>query len=91
MAALWFAREGLDATNGFAAYQFPIQTIVSELGGKRNFLNRRRQIALAGARTKNGEPHVITLSTPALNIIESASVGAFVKQPQDELLRPFST
>ena len=33
MAALWFAREGLDATKGFAAYQFPIQTIVSKLGG----------------------------------------------------------
>jgi hypothetical protein len=37
MAALWFAREGPDATKGFAAYQLPIQTIVSKLGGKRNF------------------------------------------------------
>jgi hypothetical protein len=37
VAALWFAREGPDATRGFVAYEFPIQTLVSKLGGKRNF------------------------------------------------------
>jgi hypothetical protein len=37
MAVLWFAREALHSTTGFAAYQLPIQTIVAKLGGERNF------------------------------------------------------
>jgi hypothetical protein len=37
MAVLWFAREGPDATRGFPAFDFPIETIASKLGGKRNF------------------------------------------------------
>jgi hypothetical protein len=38
MAVLWFAREeGPDSARGLAAYEFPIQTIISKMGGTRNF------------------------------------------------------
>jgi hypothetical protein len=32
MAVLWFAREGIDSTSGFAAYELPIQDIATKLG-----------------------------------------------------------
>jgi hypothetical protein len=37
MAVLWFAREAIESTRGFAAYELPIDTIAAKLGGKRNF------------------------------------------------------
>ena len=37
MAVLWFAREGIDSTSGFAAYELPIQDIAAKLGRERNF------------------------------------------------------
>ena len=37
MAVLWFAREGIDSTSGFAAYDLPIQSIAAKLGKERNF------------------------------------------------------
>jgi hypothetical protein len=37
MAILWFAREGIDSTSGFAAYELPIQNIAAKLGKERNF------------------------------------------------------
>ena len=37
MAILWFAREGIDSTSGFAAYDLPIQNIAAKLGKERNF------------------------------------------------------
>jgi len=37
MGVLWFAREGIDSTIGFAAYDLPLKTIVMNLGGERNF------------------------------------------------------
>jgi hypothetical protein len=37
MAVLWFAREGIDSTSGFAAYELPIQNIAAKLGKERNF------------------------------------------------------
>ena len=37
MGVLWFAREGIDSTIGFAAYDLPLKTIVTNLGGERNF------------------------------------------------------
>jgi hypothetical protein len=37
VAALWFARQGPDNTKGVVAYEFPIETFVSKLGGKRIF------------------------------------------------------
>jgi hypothetical protein len=36
MAVLWFAREGIDSTIGFAAYDLPLKTIITNLGGERN-------------------------------------------------------
>ena len=37
MGVLWFAREGIDSTIGFAAYDLPLKTIVTNLGGERAF------------------------------------------------------
>jgi hypothetical protein len=37
MAILWFAREGIDSTSGFAAYELPIENISAKLGKGRNF------------------------------------------------------
>jgi len=37
MGVLWFAREGIDSTNGFAAYELPIHTMADKLGAKCNF------------------------------------------------------
>jgi len=37
MGVLWFARQGLDSTSGFAAYELPIHTIAAKLGGERKF------------------------------------------------------
>jgi hypothetical protein len=37
MAVLWFAREGIDSTTGFAAYELPIEDIAAKLGKERNF------------------------------------------------------
>ena len=37
MAVLWFAREGMDSTSGFAAYELPIENIAAKLGKERNF------------------------------------------------------
>ena len=37
MAVVWFAREGIDSTTGFAAYELPIQNIAAKLGRERNF------------------------------------------------------
>jgi hypothetical protein len=37
MAVLWFAREGIESTTGFAAYDLPLKTVVTNLGGERNF------------------------------------------------------
>jgi hypothetical protein len=37
MAVLWFAREGIGSTSGFAAYQLPIENIAAKLGRERNF------------------------------------------------------
>jgi hypothetical protein len=37
MAVLWFAREGIGSTSGFAAYQLPIENIAAKLGKERNF------------------------------------------------------
>src|SRR5262245_8940242 len=37
MAVLWFAREGIESATGFAAYDLPLKTIVTNLGGERNF------------------------------------------------------
>jgi hypothetical protein len=37
MAVLWFAREAIDATSGFAAYELPIENIAAKLGTARNF------------------------------------------------------
>jgi hypothetical protein len=37
MAVLWFAREGIESTTGFAAYNLPLKIIVSNLGGESNF------------------------------------------------------
>jgi hypothetical protein len=37
MAVLWFAREGIDSTSGFAAYELPIANIAAKLGNERNF------------------------------------------------------
>ena len=37
MGVLWFAREGIDSAIGFAAYDLPLKTIVTNLGGERNF------------------------------------------------------
>jgi len=65
MAMLWFAREGLEATRGFAAFQFPIQTIVSKLGGKRNFrfLSRldRPPITVLGRSTHEVDYRLVVL------------------------------
>lgn len=37
MGVLWFARQGIDSTSGFAAYELPIHTIAAKLGGERRF------------------------------------------------------
>jgi hypothetical protein len=37
MGVLWFARQGIDSTSGFAAYELPIDIVAANLGGKRNF------------------------------------------------------
>ena len=37
MAVLWFAREGIGSTSGFAAYELPIQNLAAKLGRKVNF------------------------------------------------------
>jgi hypothetical protein len=37
MAVLWFAREAIESTRGFAAYELPIDTLTAKLGGERNF------------------------------------------------------
>jgi hypothetical protein len=37
MGVLWFARQGMDSTTGFAAYELPIDTMAAKLGGKGNF------------------------------------------------------
>jgi hypothetical protein len=37
MGVLWFARQGMDSTTGFAAYELPIDTMAAKLGGKDNF------------------------------------------------------
>ena len=34
---MWFARNGIDSTSGFAAYELPIQNIAAKLGRDRNF------------------------------------------------------
>jgi hypothetical protein len=31
MAVLWFAREGIESTTGFAAYNLPLKIVVSNL------------------------------------------------------------
>jgi hypothetical protein len=70
MAALWFAREGLDATIGFAAYQFPIQIMVSKLGGKRNFLFLSRldtpPITALGRSTHEVDYRLVVLELDAI-------------------------
>jgi hypothetical protein len=42
MAVLWFAREGIESTTGFAAYDLPLKIIISNLGGERSFLFHSR-------------------------------------------------
>lgn len=37
MAVLWFAREAIESTKGFAAYDLPIDTMAARLGGECNF------------------------------------------------------
>jgi hypothetical protein len=37
MAVLWFAREAIESTRGFAAYELPIDAIATNLGGESNF------------------------------------------------------
>jgi hypothetical protein len=37
MGVLWFARQGIDSINGFAAYELPIDAMAAKLGGKGNF------------------------------------------------------
>jgi hypothetical protein len=37
MGVLWFARQGIDSTSGFAAYELPVGIIAAKLGGGRNF------------------------------------------------------
>ena len=37
MGVLWFARQGIDSTSGFAAYDLPVDIIATNLGGERNF------------------------------------------------------
>lgn len=37
MGVLWFARQGVDSTSGFAAYELPIRTIAAKLGAGCNF------------------------------------------------------
>ena len=37
MGVLWFARQGIDSTSGFPAYELPIHTIAARLGAKCNF------------------------------------------------------
>jgi hypothetical protein len=42
MAVLWFAREGIESTTGFAAYDLPLKIIISNLGSERSFLFHSR-------------------------------------------------
>jgi hypothetical protein len=37
MGVLWFARQGIDSTSGFAAYDLPVDIIATNLGDERNF------------------------------------------------------
>ena len=37
MGVLWFARQGLDSTSGFPAYELPIHTLAARLGANCNF------------------------------------------------------
>jgi hypothetical protein len=37
MGVLWFARQGIDSTSGFPAYDLPVDIIAVNLGGERNF------------------------------------------------------
>jgi hypothetical protein len=37
MGVLWFARQGIDSTSGFPAYDLPVDIIAANLGGERNF------------------------------------------------------
>ena len=37
MGVLWFARQGMDSTSGFPAYDLPVDIIATKLGGERNF------------------------------------------------------